>query len=436
MTKQRPLIGELLVADGFISSGQLQAALEQQQAEGGRLCTILVSQGLLDWRTIHHWLARRRGFACIDLAHYQVNRELLKLVPGDFARGHDVFPLDRLGNQLTVGMAVPLDTETIRALSETTGLRVKPVLCSMEDIRAALGRFYPAPEQPDPSETAVSGGDEDVWDTASLGKRVGELARKIERLPALPDSVRRIGELLENPDIEVNEVAAVIRRDPAIAAKLLSLANSAAFAFSHPVKSVELAVALLGLRETYGLVMAFSIKELLAKAPEFDHTWFWDYSIFCANCATVLSKARGIQKTGEMYTMGLLHDIGRLVLAHVVGAGYAEVDQNLEAYALIAEELAAVGESHPEAGFLYAQHLGLPRDICEVIRYHHDLDYAENTQPQIATVQLSNILYRVCRGKQTLGDVQAESEPLLKLLGMNPAMLSVVCDVVRNLGKT
>jgi len=119
----------------------------------------------------------------------------------------------------------------------------------------------------------------------------------------------------------------------------------------------------------------------------------------------------------------------------VVGASYAEVDQNLDAYALIAEELTAVGESHPEAGFLYAQHLGLPRDICEVIRYHHDLDYVEDTQPQIATVQLSNILYRVCRGKQTLAEAQAESEPLLKLLGMNPGMLSVVCDVVRNLGK-
>jgi len=274
MTTQKPLIGELLVADALISPGQLEAALEQQRVEGGRLCAILVSQGLLDWKTIHHWLAKRRGFACIDLAHYQVNRELLKLVPGDFVRRHDVFPLDRLGNQLTVGMAVPLDMETIRGLSEMTGLRVKPMLCSMDESRAAVGRFYPAPEEAGPSVTVASGGPEDAGDAVSLGKRAGELARKIERLPALPDSVRRIGELLEQPDIEVNEVAAVIRRDAAITAKLLSRANSAAFSFTHQVKSVELAVALLGLRETYTIVMGFSIKELLTEAPAFDHAWF------------------------------------------------------------------------------------------------------------------------------------------------------------------
>ena len=436
MTLRKSLIGELLVADALISPSQLEAALEQQQKLRERLCAILVSQGLLDWKTIHHWLAKCRGFACIDPAHYQINRELLKLVPGDFVRGHDVFPLDRFGNQLTVGMAVPLDTETIRELSEITGLRVKPVLCSMDEVRTAIARYYPACEETGPSVTVASGGPEDAGGTASLGKCAGELVRKIERLPALPDSVRRIGELLEQPDIEVNEAAAVIRRDAAITAKLLSVANSAAFSFKHQVKTVELAVALLGLRETYGIVMGFSIKELLTEAPAFDYMWLWNYSIFCANCATVLSKARGMLRTGEMYTMGLLHDIGRLVLAHVAGASYAVVDQNLDAYTLTAEELAAVGESHPEAGFLYAQHLGLPRDISEVIRYHHDLDYAENTQPHIATVQLSNILYRVCRGAQPLAEAQAESGPLLKLLGINPGMLNVVCDIVRNLGKT
>ena len=243
MTLRKSLIGELLVADALISPSQLEAALEQQQKLRERLCAILVSQGLLDWKTIHHWLAKCRGFACIDPAHYQINRELLKLVPGDFVRGHDVFPLDRFGNQLTVGMAVPLDTETIRELSEITGLRVKPVLCSMDEVRTAIARYYPACEETGPSVTVASGGPEDAGGTASLGKCAGELVRKIERLPALPDSVRRIGELLEQPDIEVNEAAAVIRRDAAITAKLLSVANSAAFSFKHQVKTVELAVA-------------------------------------------------------------------------------------------------------------------------------------------------------------------------------------------------
>lgn len=422
MLTKKLLIGELLVSDGLITPAQLQAALTAQQADGGKLCATLVAQGALDWNTLHHWLANRRGFACIDLSHYAVNRALLQLVPGDFARKHDMFPLDQMGKQLTVGMAVPLDTAAIESLEQMVGLRVKAVLCSMDGIRAAIARYYPSPEASAPGAPAPE-------------PRVAELARQVERLPALPDSVRRIGELLGNPEVEMNEVAGEIRRDPAITAQLLSLANSPAFGLNHPVKSVELAVAMLGLRETYGIVMGFSVKELLAYAPGFDHVWFWNYANFCANCATVLSKARGVQKTGEAYTAGLLHDIGRLVLAHVAGPRYSKVDQNLDAYALIAAEVSAVGESHPEAGYLYAQHLGLPRDICEVIRYHHDLDYAEETQPLIATVQITNVLYRVCRGEHCLEEAQAQCAPLLGMLGLNAGIIRVVADVMRNLSQ-
>ena len=73
---------------------------------------------------------------------YDVPSDVTALVPKDFAREHEVLPLDRMGSLLTVAMVCPLDKATIRALEVLTGLRVKAVLCSPEDLRKGIARHY------------------------------------------------------------------------------------------------------------------------------------------------------------------------------------------------------------------------------------------------------------------------------------------------------
>ncbi len=64
------------------------------------------------------------------------------LVPGEFAKTNQVVPIDRFRNILTVAMLCPLDDAALQSLEETTGLEVRPILCSEDDVRASIHRYY------------------------------------------------------------------------------------------------------------------------------------------------------------------------------------------------------------------------------------------------------------------------------------------------------
>lgn len=138
----RKRIGELLIMDGLITEGQLKNALEVQEGQGGRILDRLVTLGYVSAQTVSTFLARQPGVSSIVLSNCRVRRELLPLIPREFARSRQVFPIDRLGRLLTVGMVCPLDEATIRELEAITGLRVKPMLCSPACISKAIARHY------------------------------------------------------------------------------------------------------------------------------------------------------------------------------------------------------------------------------------------------------------------------------------------------------
>ena len=78
----------------------------------------------------------------IALKKCRINDSVLSLVPEAFAIEREVFPIDQLGKLLTVGMVCPLDTATIDDLEEITGLKVKPLLCTRNDLHDSVIRYY------------------------------------------------------------------------------------------------------------------------------------------------------------------------------------------------------------------------------------------------------------------------------------------------------
>ena len=131
-----------MVEDGLITDRQLREALVLQQEQGGRIADQLITLGYLSAHSFCNFLARQPGVSSIVLSNYQVRHELLLLVPREFAESRQIFPIDRLGKLLTVGMACPLDMATVEETEEMTGLRVKPMLCSRSSIKVAISRYY------------------------------------------------------------------------------------------------------------------------------------------------------------------------------------------------------------------------------------------------------------------------------------------------------
>jgi type IV pilus assembly protein PilB len=138
----KKLMGQLLIDAGLIDADQLQAALAQQQSTGKKLGDTLEELGFMKRPDFERFISGQPGVASIDLVHYEIPREVLKTIPREFAIANQVFPIDKLGKLLTVGMACPLDSKSIQELQELTGLRVKALLCSMDDILACIKQYY------------------------------------------------------------------------------------------------------------------------------------------------------------------------------------------------------------------------------------------------------------------------------------------------------
>jgi putative nucleotidyltransferase with HDIG domain len=404
---KRP-IGEMLVDAGLIQRQQLNEALKAQAAQGGKLVQILISLGYFEPKSFVNFLARQPGVASIDLSHYEVPRELVALVPKEFALKHEVFPIDRLGKLLTVGMVCPLDAQTIGELERNTGLRVKPILCSPEDVRKAIHRYYPADI---PATLEVADGPEAPATPHALRKletslRLGNvisLVRRIEGLPTLPETVQKVRQVMMDPNSSIGDVAEIITTDPPIAARVLRVANSAAYGFPHRIDNIRLAVSLLGLRETYSLVLTAAIIDRYSESRRFNYGAFWEHSLACATACKIVAQACGQSQRTSVSSAGLLHDIGRIALVEVAAELYSKVSPELHGDDLVAEEERILGISHAEAGFELASHWGLPVDISQAVRFHHSPQYAVEAREVVAIVGVADRLCRMAEEEDEAG---------------------------------
>ncbi|NUM56049.1 MAG: HDOD domain-containing protein [Candidatus Hydrogenedentes bacterium] len=394
VTRRR--IGELLVDAGLVDMNQLNEGLNIQQQRGTKIVETLITLGYLTAEAFVQFLAKQPGIASIDLSKYEIPRELISLIPREMAVKHELFPIDKLGKLLTVGMVCPLDSATVKQIESTTGLRVKPLLCAPNDIRAAIERYYPAPiaeaaEPPKPVEPA-----ENVKGLATSLRlsNVATMIRQIDSLPALPETVRRVQDATLDPMSSIRDVADIIVMDPPIAAKVLSVANSAAYGFAQRVDEVSLAVSLLGLRETYSIVLSAAVVNVFEKTRTLDYRQFWLDAMCCAGATRIVTKAAGRKHIPGVFSGGLLHDIGRLALSEAVPDLYTKVQKDLQGADLMTAEESAIGLSHTEAGYVLADHWGLPIDIVEPIRFHHKPELATGAKEATAIVAIAEVMAR------------------------------------------
>ncbi|MBI3896692.1 MAG: Flp pilus assembly complex ATPase component TadA [Gammaproteobacteria bacterium] len=143
--KQTPRfrVGEVLVQDGAITQEQLTAALhEQQQSRRQPLGDILVALGLADDGAVRQTLAKKLGVPFVDLQQFDVDQQLLKLVPEELARKHHAVPLQMAEGRLVVALADPMQWEPLEAMQGCSKLPVEAVMATVPAISSALDKHY------------------------------------------------------------------------------------------------------------------------------------------------------------------------------------------------------------------------------------------------------------------------------------------------------
>ncbi len=205
---------------------------------------------------------------------------------------------------------------------------------------------------------------------------IEELIKNTESLPPAPEVLPKLIKIMKDPDTDSNDVVQLIATDPAITSGVLRLSNSGAYSPPSPVTDLNEAVAMLGIKEVYRIVNLVSSGDYLDGAlPSMDigKGSLWQHSLAVALIMDQIGKTH-TDMEGLPYTLGLLHDIGKLGLHLGCGEEYVNVFKKVETERLSvckAEEK-TFGFDHAVAGSKMLEEWSFPDYVHQPIRYQYE----------------------------------------------------------------
>lgn len=241
----------------------------------------------------------------------------------------------------------------------------------------------------------------------------------IDSLATLPTVYTRVCELVEDPEARIKDIAEVVGTDPAISMKLLKVVNSPFFGFSRKIRTVSDAITLLGFEATRNVVLMVSVMNLFPSQRAqagFQPQAFWKHALYVGTVAKWLA-ARFQIDTGDAFTGGVLHDVGKLVLQQFFPAEFQQVrrlaiEEKLPFWR--AEQEVYMG-SHGDLGSYLADKWNLPLALVEVIDRHHTPTEAAHLARLVGTVHIADAVCYVCGwGDGTGAEAPAVSAALLE----------------------
>ncbi len=204
-----------------------------------------------------------------------------------------------------------------------------------------------------------------------------KIITSIQNLPTLPTVAVKINQLTRSLTAGAMEIANVIELDQSIAVKVLSLVNSAFYGLSRKIASIKEAVAYIGTNAISQLVLSLGVIKTFQekKGGKFDRNAFWQHSIAVALISREIARLNNRHKhPDDVFTAGLLHDLGKVALDHCCTDLFNKVLDELENNEVpfhTAEEK-ILGINHSRVGEWVARNWEIPLLIIVAIRHHHD----------------------------------------------------------------
>jgi type IV pilus assembly protein PilB len=177
-------LGELLVRENLISVQQLRKAQEEQQKTGTRIGTALIKVGAIEESKLTDFLSKQYGVPAINLKEFDVEPDIIKLVPKDVAEKHLVVPVNRAGSALIVAMCDPSNIYAVDDLKFLTGYNIEAVVASEPAIREAIERYY-AEKGPSLEDIVGGMGEDDVEVAEGEVDNVEEAAKAADDAPVI-----------------------------------------------------------------------------------------------------------------------------------------------------------------------------------------------------------------------------------------------------------
>jgi putative nucleotidyltransferase with HDIG domain len=222
--------------------------------------------------------------------------------------------------------------------------------------------------------------------------------KHVRNIPTLPTVLNQIIQTLDAPDSSAAELEKIVRNDQAITTKLLAVANSSYYGFRHQITTVRHAVVAVGFNEVRNVCLGLSLMGFLHPSTFSDREMaeqLWLHSLAASEAARILATRTKACEPAQAFTAGLLHDIGKVVMA----AFAPDQMRSLQDY--IAKEDCSFWEaeyalnlSHEAVGRELAKHWDLPPVLAQVIGSHHSLEPDTEELPLVALINTADYLAR------------------------------------------
>ena len=413
-------IGEMLIQNGLITEEQLEHALDKQKEEGGKTFEILLRLGYLDKDELHNVLARHPGIATIDLSRLSLRRDLISLIPHDMALEQLVLPIERIGKNLTLAMACPMDSTTIFEIESITGMRVKPMLCKLDDIVIAVENLYRQPDQP-----KVAPEDLGQLVTQARGESRATVRGKLETYALTPPQwiARRLSEATGDARIPLMQVGEMIEHDPVALCEVLDLANSVVYGVFAEIDTLPKALVVLDKK---------GITSLFKQSMEVKSTSRPEWPVLSENAfrsafvATELRKKIRL-KLGkyDVRCATSLCWLGRFAMLELIYSKYKFINHDLVGAALCEAEAKIADMNHTQVGEHLIIQAGLSDRLSHVVRYYATPDEAQSTYQPLA--MLANISAHAAVWKDQEDEAGlAGCLPWMQALGVTPQDIRTV----------
>lgn len=191
--------------------------------------------------------------------------------------------------------------------------------------------------------------------------------------PTFPSAIAKLQGILNHPNTGLPEISEIVRLDPALTARLLSLGRAAAFGAAD-IASVEEALLRIGLNETRNAILTSKFTSCFSRLKiKVDWSKFWLHSLFAARLTDKITTLFR-QHSEKEYLTGLLHGSGKLVLAHYFPEKFEAILQNcrLNATPMYEAEQRLLGTDHAVIGAALCHRWGLDHEILNAIRFQHE----------------------------------------------------------------
>jgi len=270
---------------------------------------------------------------------------------------------------------------------------------------------------------------------------VEDILRRVGDIPPLPAVAAKVLDMVNDPDLNVGDLAAIIEKDQGLTVKILRVSNSAYYGFARKIATVKDAVVTLGLNNIRNQVLALCAQSLMqgpVSGYALEVGGLWDHSLCTAVCAERLASVLNYATIkDEVFIGGLLHDIGKSILSYYVAERFKNILDRVDnrGQSFVEAEREELGLDHAEVGARVALHWNLPDMLVEIIGSHHCPDIRSVNATRVCLVHVADAVASMLGVGIGVDNLQNRLDPnAAELVGLHERAVLDVMSYMSDLG--